>query len=175
MILFLSDTKSWLASNLTWWWNYKVLCELSFMYLCSLPASASKFIDDNHEPLFSSCSNMWPMRISGQVYNLIWNLDIGVLIIITDSRLVSKPALTENVGIGPTFNFFQISHLEFEVKRKCVTLRLIALKSEDRWQIQRKPAEIISAESFVWKLVFQFLGTISHRAPAIVWCWQKPR
>ena len=122
------------------------------MYLCSLPASASKFIDDNHEPLFSSCSNMWPMRISGQVYNLIWNLDIGVLIIITDSRLVSKPALTENVGIGPTFNIFQISHLEFEVKRKCVTLRLIALKSEDRWQIQRKPAEIISAESFVFKI-----------------------
>ena len=106
MILFLSDTESWLASNLTWWWNYKVLCELSFMFLCSPPASASKFIDDNHELLFSSCSNMWPMRIPGQVYNLIWNLDIGVLIIITDSRLVSKPALTENVGVGPTFNFF---------------------------------------------------------------------
>ena len=38
------------------------------------------------------------------------------------------------------------------MKRKCVTLRLIALKSEDRWQIQRKPAEIISAESFVFKI-----------------------
>ena len=88
----------------------------------------------------------------GQVYNLIWNLDIGVLIIITDSRLVSKPALTENVGVGPTFNFFKISHLEFEVKRKCVTLRLIALKSEDRWQIQRKPAEIISAGELRFKI-----------------------
>ena len=144
---------------------------------CFPPASAPQFIDDNHEALFSSWSNMWDVthEIPGQVYNLIWNLDIGVLIIIADSRLVSTPALTENVGAGPTFNFFKISHLEFEVKRKCVTLRLIALKSEDHWQIQRKPAEIISAESFVLKLVFQFLGTISHRARAIVWCWQKPR
>ena len=157
-------------------WVSSVLCisVLSSLF-CFPPASASKFIDDNHEALFSS--NMWDVthEIPGQLYNLIWNLDIGVLIIIADSRLVSTPALTENVGAGPTFNFFKISHLEFEVKRKCVTLRLIALKSEDHWQIQRKPAEIISAESFVLKLVFQFLGTISHRATAIVWCWQKPR
>ena len=81
-----------------------VLC---ISVLCPRLRLFSKFIDDNHELLFSSCSNMWPMRIPGQVYNLIWNLDIGVLIIIADSRLVSKPALTENVGVGPTnFQFF---------------------------------------------------------------------
>ena len=48
------------------------------------------------------------------------------------------------------FQFFQ--NFTFKVKRKCAALRSIALKSEDRWQIQRKPAEIISAESFVFKI-----------------------